>query len=244
MREVAENPILQLLREEKESKLPGGLYHELQIRMTYNSNHIEGSQLSEEQTRLIFETSTIDTQDGVPVDDILETIHHFRAIDYVIEHAEDVLSEEIIKHIHYILKHDTKDSTLSWFSVGDYKKRANMVGGRETAKPSEVAGRIKKLLKNYNAIRKVSVEDIIGFHAEFEYIHPFQDGNGRVGRLIILKECLRHNIIPFLIEDKKKNFYYRGLNEWHNERGWLIDTCLDSQDSFSRLLSMLEIPNS
>ena len=244
MREVVENPILQLLREEKESRLSGGLYHELQIRMTYNSNHIEGSQLSEEQTRLIFETSTIDTQDGVPVDDILETVHHFRAIDYVIEHAEDLLSEEIIKQIHYILKHDTKDSTLSWFSVGDYKKRANMVGGRETAKPSEVAGRIKKLLKNYNAIRKVSVEDIISFHAEFEYIHPFQDGNGRVGRLIILKECLRHNIIPFLIEDKKKNFYYRGLNEWHNERGWLIDTCLDSQDSFSRLLSMLEIPNS
>lgn len=244
MREVVENPILQLLREEKESRLSGGLYHELQIRMTYNSNHIEGSQLSEEQTRLIFETSTIDTQDGVPVDDILETVHHFRAIDYVIEHAEDLLSEEIIKHIHYILKHDTKDSTLSWFSVGDYKKRANMVGGKETAKPSEVAGRIKKLLKNYNAIRKVSVEDIISFHAEFEYIHPFQDGNGRVGRLIILKECLRHNIIPFLIEDKKKNFYYRGLNEWHNERGWLIDTCLDSQDSFSRLLSMLEIPNS
>lgn len=244
MREVVENPILQLLREEKESRLSGGLYHELQIRMTYNSNHIEGSQLSEEQTRLIFETSTIDTQDGVPVDDILETVHHFRAIDYVIEHAEDLLSEEIIKQIHYILKHDTKDSTLSWFSVGDYKKRANMVGGRETAKPSEVAGRIKKLLKNYNAIRKVSVEDIISFHAEFEYIHPFQDGNGRVGRLIILKECLRHNIIPFLIEDKKKNFYYRGLNEWHNERGWLIDTCLDSQDSFSRLLSMLEIPDS
>ena len=244
MREVAENPILQLLREEKESRLSGGLYHELQIRMTYNSNHIEGSQLSEEQTRLIFETSTIDTQNGVPVDDILETLHHFRAIDYVIEHAEDVLSEEIIKHIHYILKHDTKDSTLSWFSVGDYKKRANMVGGRETAKPSEVAGRIKKLLENYNAIEKVSIEDIISFHAEFEYIHPFQDGNGRVGRLIILKECLRHNIMPFLIEDKKKNFYYRGLNEWHNERGCLIDTCLDAQDSFSRLLSMLEIPNS
>ena len=241
---ICDNPLLRQLREEKDYKISGGLYHELQIRMTYNSNHIEGSQLSEEQTRLIFETSTIDTQDGVPVDDILETVHHFRAIDYVIEHAEDWLSEEIIKHIHYILKHDTKDSTLSWFSVGDYKKRANMVGGRETAKPSEVAGRIKKLLENYNAIEKVSIEDIISFHAEFEYIHPFQDGNGRVGRLIILKECLRHNIIPFLIEDKKKNFYYRGLNEWHNERGWLIDTCLDSQDSFSRLLSMLEIPNS
>ena len=241
---ICDNPLLRQLREEKDYKISGGLYHELQIRMTYNSNHIEGSQLSEEQTRLISETSTIDTQDGVPVDDILETVHHFRAIDYVIEHAEDLLSEEIIKHIHYILKHDTKDSTLSWFSVGDYKKRANMVGGRETAKPSEVAGRIKKLLENYNAIEKVSIEDIISFHAEFEYIHPFQDGNGRVGRLIILKECLRHNIIPFLIEDKKKNFYYRGLNEWHNERGWLIDTCLDSQDSFSRLLSMLEIPNS
>ena len=241
MREVSDNKILQLLREEKEVKLSGGLYHELQVRMTYNSNHIEGSRLSEDQTRLIFETNTIDVGDGVPVDDILETVHHFRAIDYVIDTAEEVLTEEIIKHLHYILKHDTKDSTLSWFAVGDYKKRANVVGGRDTAKPSEVHARMKELLEEYNTKKNVTVEDIIALHAEFEYIHPFQDGNGRVGRLIALKECLRHNVIPFIIEDSKKNFYYRGLKEWRNEKGWLTDTCLDGQDTFVRLLDMLEI---
>lgn len=230
MREVSDNKILQLLREEKEVKLSGGLYHELQVRMTYNSNHIEGSRLSEDQTRLIFETNTIDVGDGVPVDDILETVHHFRAIDYVIDTAEEVLTEEIIKHLHYILKHDTKDSTLSWFAVGDYKKRANVVGGRDTAKPSEVHARMKELLEEYNAKENVTVEDIIALHAEFEHIHPFQDGNGRVGRLIALKECLRHNVIPFIIEDSRKNFYYRGLQEWRNEKGWLTDTCLDGQD--------------
>ena len=241
MREVSDNKILQLLREEKEVKLSGGLYHELQVRMTYNSNHIEGSRLSEDQTRLIFETNTIDVGDGVPVDDILETVHHFRAIDYVIDTAEEVLTEEIIKHLHYILKHDTKDSTLSWFAVGDYKKRANVVGGRDTAKPSEVHARMKELLEEYNAKEHVTVEDIIALHAEFEHIHPFQDGNGRVGRLIALKECLRHNVIPFIIEDSRKNFYYRGLQEWRNEKGWLTDTCLDGQDTFVRLLDMLEI---
>ena len=241
MREVSDNKILQLLREEKEVKLSGGLYHELQVRMTYNSNHIEGSRLSEDQTRLIFETNTIDVGDGVPVDDILETVHHFRAIDYVIDTAEEVLTEEIIKHLHYILKHDTKDSTLSWFAVGDYKKRANVVGGRDTAKPSEVHARMKELLEEYNAKENVTVEDIIALHAEFEHIHPFQDGNGRVGRLIALKECLRHNVIPFIIEDSRKNFYYRGLKEWRNEKGWLTDTCLDGQDTFVRLLDMLEI---
>ena len=241
MREVSDNKILQLLREEKEMKLSGGLYHELQVRMTYNSNHIEGSRLSEDQTRLIFETNTIDVGDGVSVDDIFETVHHFRAIDYVIDTAEEVLTEEIVKHLHFILKHDTKDSTLSWFAVGDYKKRANVVGGRDTAKPSEVHARMKKLLEEYNAKENVTVEDIIALHAEFEYIHPFQDGNGRVGRLIALKECLRHNVIPFIIEDSKKNFYYRGLKEWRNEKGWLTDTCLDGQDTFVRLLDMLEI---
>ena len=241
MREVSDNKILQLLREEKEVKLSGGLYHELQVRMTYNSNHIEGSRLSEDQTRLIFETNTIDVGDGVPVDDILETVHHFRAIDYVIDTAEEVLTEEIIKHLHYILKHDTKDSTLSWFAVGDYKKRANVVGGRDTAKPSEVHACMKELLEEYNAKENVTVEDIIALHAEFEHIHPFQDGNGRVGRLIALKECLRHNVIPFIIEDSRKNFYYRGLQEWRNEKGWLTDTCLDGQDTFVRLLDMLEI---
>ena len=241
MQEVSDNRILQVLREEKEMKLSGGLYHELQVRMTYNSNHIEGSRLSEDQTRLIFETNTIDVGDGVPVDDILETVHHFRAIDYVIDTAEEALTEEIIKHLHFIIKHDTKDSTLSWFAVGDYKKRANVVGGRDTAKPSEVHARMKQLLEEYNVKENVTVEDIIALHAEFEYIHPFQDGNGRVGRLIALKECLRHNVIPFIIEDSKKNFYYRGLKEWRNEKGWLTDTCLDGQDTFVRLLDMLEI---
>ena len=241
MQEVSDNRILQVLREEKEMKLSGGLYHELQVRMTYNSNHIEGSRLSEDQTRLIFETNTIDACEGVPVDDILETVHHFRAIDYVIDTAEEALTEEIIKHLHFILKHDTKDTTLSWFAVGDYKKRANVVGGRDTAKPSEVHARMKELLEEYNVKENVTVEDIIALHAEFEYIHPFQDGNGRVGRLIALKECLRHNVIPFIIEDSKKNFYYRGLKEWRNEKGWLTDTCLDGQDTFVRLLDMLEI---
>lgn len=243
MREISDNRILQMLREEKELKLSGGLYHELQVRMTYNSNHIEGSKLSEDQTRMIFETNTLDVGDGVLVDDILETVHHFRAIDYVIDIAEDELTEDIIKHLHYILKHDTKDSTVSWFAVGDYKKRANVVGGKDTSKPSEVHKHMKALVEGYNANEKITLEDIIDFHAEFEYIHPFQDGNGRVGRLIALKECLRHNVIPFIIEDVKKNFYYRGLAEWRNEKGWLTDTCLDGQDTFVRLLNMLEIPH-
>lgn len=240
---VSDNAILQSLREEKAARLSGGLYHELQIRMTYNSNHIEGSKLTEDQTRLIFETNTIDVGDGILVDDILETVHHFRAIDYVIGKAEEELSEEIIKHLHFLLKHDTKDSTLSWFTVGDYKKRANVVGGHETAKPKEVPHRMRELLSEYNSKANVTIEDIVAFHAEFEYIHPFQDGNGRVGRLIALKECLRHNIIPFIIEDKKKGFYYRGLSEWRNEKGWLTDTCLDGQDTFIRLLDMLDIPH-
>ena len=240
-REISDNTILQVLRDEKEAKISGGLYHELQVRMTYNSNHIEGSRLSEAQTRLIFETNTIDVGDGVSVDDILETVHHFRAIDYVIDVAEEELSEEIIKHLHYILKHDTADSRLSWFAVGDYKKRANMVGGRETAKPKDVPRRIKDLLEVYNAKKDVTIDDVIALHADFEYIHPFQDGNGRVGRLISLKECLRHKITPFIIEDSKKAFYYRGLSEWKNEKGWLTDTCLDGQDTFKRLLDMLDI---
>lgn len=241
VKEISPNKILQLLRDEKEIGLSGGLYHELQIRMAYNSNHIEGSKLSEAQTRLIFETATIDVGDGIPVDDILETVHHFRAIDYVIEIAEDELSEEIIKNLHYILKHDTKDSLLSWFVVGDYKKRANVVGGRETVKPASVPAQMQALLSRYNSKEKVTINEIIAFHAEFEQIHPFQDGNGRVGRLIALKECLRHNIIPFIIEDSKKNYYYRGLSEWQNEKGFLTDTCLDGQDTFKQLLDMLEI---
>ena len=239
--EISDNPVLQVLREEKDAKISGGLYHELQVRMTYNSNHIEGSKLTEDQTRLIFETNTLNVGDGVPVDDVLETVHHFRAIDYVIDCADEILSEEIIKKLHYILKHDTKDSTLDWFAVGDYKKRPNVVGGRETAKPKDVPAQMKALLDVYNNKPEVRIEDIIAFHAAFEKIHPFQDGNGRVGRLVALKECLRHNIVPFLIEDSKKAFYYRGLSEWDTEKGWLTDTCLDGQDTFKRLLATFDI---
>ncbi len=241
VREISDNPILQVLREEKEAKISGGLYHELQVRMTYNSNHIEGSRLTEDQTRLIYETNTLNIGDGVPVDDVLETVHHFRAIDYVIECAEEPLSEEIIKKLHFILKHDTRDSTLDWFAVGEYKKRPNVVGGRETAKPKDVPARMKELLAGYHAKPEITVEDVIAFHAAFEKIHPFQDGNGRVGRLIALKECLRYRIVPFLIEDGKKAFYYRGLAEWDNEKGWLTDTCLDGQDTFRRLLATFEL---
>ena len=242
-REISDNAILQLLREEKDGRISGGLYHELQVRMTYNSNHIEGSRLTEDQTRMIFETNTIDVGDGVSVDDVLETVHHFRAIDYVIDEAEKELTEEMIKHLHYILKYDTKDAALNWFAVGDYKRRANMVGGRETTNPKDVPGRMKELLTDYNAQKVITINDVIAFHAEFEYIHPFQDGNGRVGRLVALKECLRHNIIPFIIEDSKKYYYYRGLSEWKNEKRWLTDTCFDGQDTFVRLLDALDIPH-
>ena len=240
-REVSQNVILQTLREEKNAGISGGLYHELQVRMTYNSNHMEGSRLTEDQTRRIFETNTVDAGDGVPVDDILETVHHFRAIDYVIDAAEETLTEDIIKQIHFILKHDTRDSALGWFAVGDYKRRANMVGGKETTKPEDVPRKMKQLLERYNSKTTVTINDVIGLHAEFEHIHPFQDGNGRVGRLIALKECLRHDIIPFIIEDTKKHFYYRGLSEWRTEKGWLTETCLDGQDTFIRLLEMLDL---
>ena len=177
------------------------------------------------------------------MDDILETVHHFRAIDQVVDKAKEQLSEDFIKNLHYMLKRDTKDSKLSWFSVGDYNKRPNVVGGQETAKPKDVPLRMRELLNEYNAKDNITIEDIIAFHAEFERIHPFQDGNGRVGRLIALKECLHHNIIPFIIEDSKKGFYYRGLSKRQSEKGWLIDTCLDEQDTFIRLLDRLDIPH-
>ena len=240
-RSISDNLLLQTLRDEKSIRMPGGLYHELQVRMTYNSNHIEGSKLSEDQTRLIFETNTVDVGEGIPVDDIIETVNHFRAIDYVIDHAEEPLTEDIIKELHRILKQSTKDSTLSWFAVGDYKKRANVVGGRETAKPKDVPARMKALLSDYESLDAVSIENVIEFHYNFERIHPFQARNGRVGRLIAVKECLRHSIVPFIIEDSKKMFYYRGLSEWESERGYLTDTCLDGQDTFKKLLSMFDI---
>lgn len=238
---ISDNPILQILRDEKSIHMPGGLYHELQVRMTYNSNRIEGSKLSEAQTRFIFETNTVDVGEPIPVDDIIETVNHFRAIDYVIEAAEEPLTEEMIKELHRILKQSTRDASLAWFAVGDYKKRANVVGGQATAKPKEVPARMWKLLSDYDSLQIVTIHDIIRFHCEFERIHPFQDGNGRVGRLIALKECLRFSIIPFIIEDAKKMYYYRGLSEWDHEKGYLTDTCLDGQDTFRKLLAMFDI---
>lgn len=240
--EKSDNRLLQTLREEKAAGISGGIYHELQVKMTYNSCHMEGIRLSEEQTRMIFETNMIDAGDGIRVDDILETVHHFRAIDYCIDHAEEPLSEDIIKQLHYILKHDIKDSTLPWFAVGDYKKRANVVGGTETTAPEKVTGAVQELLASYLRKDTVTIEDIIAFHAEFEMIHPFQDGNGRVGRLIAFKECLKNNIVPFIIKDSKKSFYYRGLSKWNSEKGYLIGTCLDGQDTISVLLDMFRVP--
>lgn len=240
-RTVSDNALLQRLRDEKSIRMPGGLYHELQVRMTYNSNHIEGSRLSEAQTRMIFETNTVDVGEGIPVDDIIETVNHFRAVDEVIDHAEEPLTEEWVKALHRILKQGTQAAALAWFAVGAYKKRANVVGGRETAKPEDVPKRMKDLLLAYASLPAVTVHDIIQFHYAFERIHPFQDGNGRVGRLIALKECLRHGIIPFLIEDAKKSFYYRGLAEWEHEKGYLTDTCLDGQDTFRKMMVMFDV---
>ena len=238
----APKTLLEVLKAEKAAKLHGGIYHKIQIDLTYNSNHIEGSRLTHDQTRLIFETNTVDVGEGIPVDDIIETVNHFRAIDYVIDHAEEPLTEDIIKELHRILKQSTKDSTLSWFAVGDYKKRANVVGGRETAKPKDVPARMKALLSDYESLDAVSIENVIEFHYNFERIHPFQDGNGRVGRLLLFKECLRNSIVPFIIEDDIKMFYYRGLKEWQNERGYLRDTCLAAQDRFKKYLDYFRVP--
>lgn len=238
--EVCDNKILQGLREEKNAKINGGLYHETQIRLTYNSNRIEGSRLSEDQTRLIFETNTIGAEEGLPVDDIIETANHFRAIDYVIDCAEEPLTEEIIKKLHKILKTGTKDSYLSWFNVGDYKQKVNVVGGNETTSPAKVPAAMENLLFEYSK-KDVTINDIIEFHYNFEKIHPFQDGNGRVGRLICFKECLRFNIVPFIIEDSKKAFYYRGLKEWNTEKGYLTDTCSDGQDTYKAVLNYFGI---
>jgi Fic family protein len=240
VQKVCVNPVLQVLMEEKAAKLSGGLYHETQVRLTYNSSRIEGSKLSEDQTRLIFETNTIGTTEDLSVDDIIETANHFRAIDYVIDHAEDELGETFVKELHRILKTGTKDSFISWFNVGDYKTKANTVGGKATILPKQVPDAMKKLLAEYNG-KKASLNDIVAFHYEFESIHPFQDGNGRVGRLIAFKECLKNNIVPFIIEDRKKSFYYRGLKEWNNEKGFLIDTCLDGQDTYKAILDYFGI---
>lgn len=238
---VPNNPILRQLREEKDFGISGGIYHELQIRMTYNSNHIEGSRLNEEQTRHIFETNTLFSEEAVSVDDIIETVNHFRAIDYCIEIAEEELTEEMIKQLHFILKSRTKDETLSWFNVGEYKTRPNVVGGIETSSPSNVANDIQQLLTKYHEKKQITFEDIVEFHFQFEKIHPFQDGNGRVGRLIAFKECLKHQVIPFIIEDKKKFYYYRGLKEFLTNPNYLIDTCYDGQDTMKRLLEYFQV---
>lgn len=235
-RSVAQNPLIQLLVDEKNHGISGGLYHELQVRMTYNSNHIEGSKLSEDQTRLIFETHTIDAQENMAVDDIIEAVNHFRAIDYCIDKAEEPLSEADIMHLHYLIKRGAQDEQLPWFNVGAYKMRPNVVGGKKTTPPAKVAHAMQTLLLDYNAHATITFEDIIAFHYAFESIHPFQDGNGRVGRLIAFKECLHHNIMPFIIEDRKKYCYYRGLNEYPHEPGFLLDTCRDGQDTFRALV--------
>ncbi len=234
--------LLYVLKDEKVRRAKGGIYHKIQIELTYNSNHIEGSRLTHDQTRYIFETNTIGIADeSVRVDDIIETNNHFRCIDEIIDNATATLSEKLIKKLHLILKTGTSDSKKEWFSVGNYKKIPNEVGGNETTLPENVSDEIKKLLKVYNEKTVITLEDIIDFHVQFERIHPFQDGNGRVGRLIMFKECLKHNIVPFIIEDDIKMFYYRGLKEWNNERGYLTDTCLSAQDKFKKYLDYFRI---
>ena len=227
-----ENNLLAFLKREKDASLKGGIYHKIQIDLTYNSNHIEGSRLSHDQTRFIFETKTLGiTDEAVKVDDIVETVNHFRCIDLAIEGANTKLSESFIKQLHYILKTGTTDAQKSWFKTGDYKMIENEVGGSETVKPENVAAEMKALLADYNSKSEITFDDILDFHVRFESIHPFQDGNGRVGRLIMFKECLKHNIVPFIITEELKMFYIRGIKEWKNERGYLRDTCLTGQDA-------------
>lgn len=234
--------LLDILREQKEGKYSGGIYHRTQIDLTYNSNHMEGSRLTRNQTRYIFETNTVGVENEVlNVDDVIETVNHFHCIDLVIDHADDILSEKFIKKLHLTLKNGTSDSRKDWFAVGEYKKIPNEVGGMDTALPEEVADRMKTLLKEYNVIKEKTLEDILDFHVKFERIHPFQDGNGRVGRLIMFKECLKRNIVPFIIEDNLKLFYYRGLKEWDNEKGYLTDTCLTAQDKYKTYLNYFRI---
>lgn len=234
--------LLDILREQKEGKYSGGIYHRTQIDLTYNSNHMEGSRLTRNQTRYIFETNTVGVENEVlNVDDVIETVNHFCCINLVIDHADDILSEKFIKELHLTLKNGTSDSRKDWFAVGEYKKIPNEVGGMDTALPEEVADKMKTLLKEYNIIKEKTLEDILDFHVKFERIHPFQDGNGRVGRLIMFKECLKHNIIPFIIEDNLKLFYYRGLKEWDNEKGYLTDTCLTAQDKYKTYLNYFRI---
>ena len=237
-----QDTLLSFLKREKESGLKGGIYHKIQIDLTYNSNHIEGSKLTHDQTRFIFETKTLGITDkAVRVDDIIETVNHFRCIDLIIEGANTKLSESFIKQLHYILKSGTTDSQKSWFKVGDYKMLENEVGGNETTKPADVAAEMKSLLMEYNSKAEITFDDVLDFHVKFETIHPFQDGNGRIGRLIIFKECLKHYIVPFIITEELKNYYYRGIKNWKNNRVYLRDTCLTGQDLMKQCLDYFGI---
>lgn len=234
--------LLRILREQKRSNLHGGIYHKLQIELTYNSNHIEGSRLTHDQTRYIFETNTIGmTDQSINVDDIVETVNHFRCIDYIIDHADVPVTESIAKQLHLLLKTGTSDSRKDWFVVGDYKRLANEVGGQDTCPPKDVHRQMKALISDYHHIKQKSIEDIIDFHVRFEQIHPFQDGNGRVGRLLMFKECLANGVVPFIITDELKLFYYRGLREWGHVNGFLTDTCLTAQDQYKALLDYFKI---
>ncbi len=236
------SPLLAALREQKEMRMKGGIYHRTQIDLTYNSNHIEGSRLTKEQTRYIFETNTLGiTSENTRIDDIMETVNHFRCIDYVIDHATDKITETHIKQLHLILKTNTSDSHKPWFAVGDYKHLANAVGEEETAQPEEVHKKMKALLATYHAIQKIQFDDILDFHVRFERIHPFQDGNGRVGRLIMFWQCLQSNSVPFIITDDLRLFYYRGIQNWGNINGYLRDTCLTAQDNFKGVLDYYRI---
>ena len=230
--------VLEVLREQKEMELKGNLYHNTQVIFAYNTNHIEGSKLTEDQTMYIFETNTIlfEGQTVASVDDILETANHFKLVDYMLDVAEEKLTEEMIKKFHKILKEGTSDSRKEWFNVGDYKKLANETGNMQTSLPKNVARDMAKLMEWYNSLEKITIKEIIEFHYRFERIHPFQDGNGRVGRIIMFKECLKNNIVPFIILDKEKLFYYRGLKEYKNEKGFLVDTCLNAQDQYIEML--------
>ena len=236
------SPLLESLRREKEAKAKGGIYHRTQIDLTYNSNHIEGSRLTKEQTRYIYETNTVGiTHEAVRVDDIIETTNHFRCIDYIIDHATEPLSESMVKQLHGMLKSGTSDASKSWFAAGEYKRLPNELGGLETVEPEKVSAAVRALLKEYRSKKTVKLDDILDFHQRFELTHPFQDGNGRVGRLVMFKECLKNSIVPFIITDELKMFYYRGLREWPQVPGYLTDTCLTAQDNYKRILDYFKI---
>lgn len=236
------SPLLARLREEKDARLKGGIYHRTQIDLTYNSNHIEGSHLTKEQTRLIFETNTLGvTTEDTRIDDIMETVNHFRCVDYIIDHATDKITESHIKQLHLILKSNTSNSQKSWFNIGDYKKLANEVGGEATSPPKEVHKRMKELLNEFNHLQEVELVHILDFHVQFERIHPFQDGNGRIGRLLLFWQCLQARVVPFIITENLRLFYYRGIQNWGQTNGYLTDTCLTAQDDYKAILDYFNI---